>query len=95
MKLNALIAAAEPKTAILYVVYKEHTLGCLFKERNGSLWLEVFHGSVLKGGINWLHGPHLLFPQDLQHLRQASLADFEEYRVSPKGYDPALMAPRE
>ena len=81
MDLNAMIAKAEPNTVIQYVVYGEHTLGYLFKTPHRTIMLGVLHGSVLKGGFNDFGGPHVLSPADLQRVRIASAADFDEYRV--------------
>lgn len=76
-----MIAKAEPNSPIQYVVYRENTLGYLFKTTNEIVMLGVLHGSVLKGGFNWINGPHVLLPADLQQVRIASTADFDDYRV--------------
>ena len=81
MDLNEIIAKAEADTVIQYVVYKENTLGYVFKNNHGTFLFGVLHGSVLKGGFDGLSGPHFLLPSELQYLRTATLADFDEYRV--------------
>lgn len=63
----------------IYVVKNEHTLGFLLE---GSKFMDVLDGSVLKGGHYWMNGPVAFVASD---LRPATLADFKEYRVSP-GY---------
>lgn len=79
--MNTIIAKAELNTLIQYVVYCEHILGYLFKTTNGTILLGVLHGSVLEGRIIWMNSPHVLLPADLQQVRTATKADFEDYRV--------------
>lgn len=64
----------------IYVVKNEHTLGYI---QEGSKFMGVLHGSVLKGGHYWANGPVAFVVGD---LRPATLADFQEYRVSPGPY---------
>ncbi len=63
-----------------YIVVNENTLG--YRISNGEIG--VLHGSVIRGGRNWMNGPFLLSPND--KVRPATLADFESYRVCPKGH---------
>jgi hypothetical protein len=63
-----------------YVVMNDNTLGFI----NPTLLpgqMGVLHGSVLKGGHNWLNGPVLIAPSDV--LRPATLDDFKTFRVVP------------
>lgn len=72
---------------ICYVVYGEHTLGYLFKNRLGELHLGSLHGKVLKNGLSDLDGPYPINQKQLKQMRLASEADFNDFRVSPRGYD--------
>lgn len=65
-----------------YHVMNENTLGFILPTQPG--YLSVLHGSVLKGGHDWKNGPVPI--SSLDKLRDATLADFDEYRVSPKGH---------
>lgn len=69
-----------------YVVMNENTLGYIYAEQPDTLC--VLHGSVLKGGHDWKNGPVLITPLD--KVRDAGLADFEEYRCSPP---PGMVKP--
>lgn len=64
-----------------YIVKNESTL-CYRQE--GSHFVGVLAGSVLRGGHNPLYGPVCISPNDT--VRPATLADFEFFRVSPKGH---------
>jgi hypothetical protein len=65
-----------------YFVKDGHTLGYVYDEAPGQF--NVLHGSVLKGGHDWKNGPVAISP--ICKLEPATLADFEEYRVCPKGH---------
>ena len=78
---STLSAPAPACNANEYLVVNENTLGY---RKPGSMLLGVLHASVIKGGHNWLNGPVLLTNND--KVRPATLADFAEYRVSPKGH---------
>ena len=69
---------------LAYVVFKESTLGYLFKIGN-TVNLGVLHGSVLKGGLDWLNGPYDVTYQ-MDKVRVATKADFDDFRVSSKGH---------
>ncbi len=71
---------SEKTTQIKYVVHKESTLGYF---ENDSNVLSVLHGSVRKGGYDWRNGPVNVNPND---CREATQADFDEYRVSSRGH---------
>lgn len=64
-----------------YVVKNENTL-CYRQE--GSSLLGVLAGSVLRGGHDWKNGAVAVLPTDT--LRDATLEDFEFYRVCPRGH---------
>ena len=64
-----------------YVVLNEHTLGIVVS----SNIMEVLSGPVLKGGHDPFKGPVFINPETDQ-LRPATLADFAEYRVCPRGH---------
>lgn len=63
--------------SVRYVVMNENTLGYIEGSRPS---MGVLAGSVLKGGHHWLNGPVSTFGCA---LRDATLADFQTYRVSP------------
>lgn len=69
-----------PKSS--YFVLNGHTLGYTREDNPG--WFHILHGSVLKGGHDPKRGPTVLAPTD--ELKPATLEDFEEFRVSPKGH---------
>lgn len=65
-----------------YVVVNENCLGII---REGWLdQVEVLAGSVIKRGPSPLNGPAPI--GSLDHVRPATLADFEAFRVSPLGH---------
>ncbi|MCF5372017.1 hypothetical protein [Pseudomonas syringae] len=63
-----------------YVVLNEHTL-CY--RQSGSVMLGVLHSSVLRGGDHQ-YGPVAFTSRD--KLREATLEDFETYRVRAEGH---------
>lgn len=65
-----------PKNLVKYVVKDENTLGYLIE---GSPFMGVLHGSVLKGGHDWKNGPVSLFGAV---TRPATEDDFKAYRVA-------------
>jgi hypothetical protein len=75
----------EENTVLGYVVYKENTLGYIFKFA-GQLMLGVLGSSLINGGLHDLSGPYTLLENDIDNLRKATLKDFETFRVSSKGY---------
>lgn len=67
-----------------YYVFDEHTLCYQKPEMND---LGILHTSVLRGStFDRLQGTFPM-PMDTSLLRKATLQDFHDYRVSPKGYD--------
>lgn len=68
-----------------YVVMNENTLGYI---EGGGKSMGVLAGSVLKGGHSWLTGS---VPVLSQNLRDATTADFAEYRVKvPPNFEDAV-----
>lgn len=65
---------------IRYVVLNEHTLGYIHSQQPNLMG--VLHGSVIRGGHNWLNGPVTIIPS-VDQVRAATLEDFEAYRVVP------------
>lgn len=65
-----------------YHVLNGHTLGYIYAQQPESF--NVLHGSVVRGGHDWRNGPVAI--SQLDTLRPATLADFEDYRVCPKGH---------
>jgi hypothetical protein len=64
-----------------YIVLNEHTLGVVVSPNT----MQVLSGPVLKGGHDPFKGPVFINPET-DHLRTATLADFAEYRVCPRGH---------
>ena len=84
MTFNDLLTATE-NVVLEHVVYKEHTLGYLF--RVGTMVLMGVHaGSVLRGGYDWRNGSVPILAGDMRSLRTATKADFAAYRVESKGH---------
>lgn len=65
-----------------YFVLNENTLCYVIK--GGYPFLGVLAGSVIKGGHSPLNGS--ICVGSLDKLRPATLADFEAFRVSPRGH---------
>jgi hypothetical protein len=65
-----------------YVVLNENTLGYL---QDGSMFMGVLAGSVIKGGHDWKNGP-VAFNPEIDSVRPATLADFKAFRVCATGY---------
>lgn len=68
-----------------YFVLNESTLCCAISGLPG--WFTVLAGSVWRYGRDWRNGPAVYGPLDV--IRPATLADFHEYRINPRGYFPA------
>lgn len=64
-------------TSVRYVVKDEHTLGYMIGDTDS---MGVLAGSVVRGGHNWINGSVSVFGSV---IRDATLADFEAYRVCP------------
>jgi hypothetical protein len=79
-------AQKEENEVISYVVYKENTLGYLFKSM-GHLMIGVLGASLINGGLDCMHGPYSLLDSDIDNIREASKKDFERFRVVSIGYD--------
>jgi len=63
---------------VQYFVFNENTL-CYLRE--GDYRYGVLAGSVIRGGRNPLEGMTIRFDSDV--VRQATVADFDAYRVMP------------
>ena len=74
---------------IKLVVIEEHTLGFIFPE---SIYASVLHASVLRGSP--ISGSFLSANEPIllgsKKVRLASEKDFDDYRVSFKGFDNEL-----
>jgi len=75
----------EENTVIIHIVFKEHTLGYLFRIGN-RFYIGVLHGKVLKGGLNWKNGSYMLSNHELKDVREATQEDFDSFKVSSKGH---------
>ena len=64
-----------------YIVINENTLGYRIE---GSPFIGVLAGSVLRGGSNPINGTISLSSLDL--VRDATLSDFEFFRVCASGH---------
>jgi len=62
-----------------YVVMNENTLGYINDDRPNIMG--ILQGTVLKGGHSWLKGSVSISPSD--SIRDATMRDFDEYRVVP------------
>jgi hypothetical protein len=73
------------ETDHVIVVINEKTLGYMTKHtRDWFSTAGVLAGNILKGGANWRNGPIAVLPTD--HVRPATLKDFEDFRVCATGY---------
>lgn len=67
------------------VVINEKTLGYMSsRTRDGFSTAGVLAGNIFKGGANWRNGPIAVLPTD--HVRPATMQDFEAFRVCARGY---------
>ena len=80
-RVEAAEAASYPETK--YLVVNENCLGYA-DDLTRPFLLGVLQGSVARGGPDWKNGPVFVTEQDT--VRPATLQDFEDYRVSPKGH---------
>lgn len=81
----AKMAAAKltKKTGNKYIVVNENCLGYT-DDLTVPFQMGVLQGSVARGGPDWRNGP--VFVTSSDQFRPATLKDFEDYRVSPKGH---------
>jgi hypothetical protein len=70
------------------VVLNEHTLGYITPDLPN--YVQILHSSILKGSPYGLHPDSILIGSG-DKIRLASSIDFNEYRVSERGF----MNPRE
>lgn len=63
-----------------YIVHNENALGYIEPQRPG--WFGVLQGDIFRGGPDWKNGPTIITGP----TRPATLADFERFRVCPKGH---------
>ncbi len=66
-----------------YIVINENTLGYILEGMEFQ-WVKVLAGSVVRGGRNPLDGYFPLSPLDT--VRNATLKDFEDYRIDSRGH---------
>jgi len=67
-----------------YVVMNENCVGYLF-DIQGYLHVGILGSSIIKGGPNWKNGPVPV--SEMDRIRAAKKADFEEFRVNSDGYN--------
>ena len=86
MDYNKLITAEE-NTVLAHVVFKEHTLGYLFRIGN-SLHLGILSASVLKGSPwnSLLTGNVQIFSDQFEYVREATQKDFDSFNESSNGH---------
>jgi len=80
------LKTAKENTELAYVVFKEHTLGYIFRLGN-SFYLGVLESKILKGGLNWRNGNYTLLKHEFKFVRKATEKDFDDYKVVSKGYN--------
>ena len=80
-RVEAAQAASYPETK--YIVVNENCLGYT-DDLTVPFQMGVLQGSVARGGPDWRNGP--VFVTSSDQFRPATLKDFEDYRVSPKGH---------
>lgn len=68
--------------SLRFVVLNESALGFIRDE--APTYFEPLVSSSIKGGPNPLNGPYMLAVNSV--VRSATLADFDEFRLSPKRY---------
>ena len=78
---------SEENTVLAHVVYKEHTLGYLFRFGK-NLYLGILHASPLKGSLwnSLLTGNVMIFPDQFKDIREATQKDFDDFNHSSKGH---------
>ncbi len=77
--------SAKYNTVLAYVVFKEHTLGYMY--RLGShFYIGVLNGKILKGGLDSLGDDWMLFEHEFKFVRKATEKDFDDFKVVSKGY---------
>ena len=79
------LISGEENEVLAYVVFKEHTLGYLFR-LGKTLYLGILHGKILKGGYDWKIGNIIIDPFECEHVRKATEKDFDSFRVESNGY---------
>lgn len=67
---------------VIYIVVNENTLA--YADDSNSSLVGVLAGSVAKGGYNPKDGPISI--SRLDHVRLASVGDFNSYRVDARGH---------
>lgn len=80
-KVAAAEAASYPETK--YIVVNENCLGYA-DDLTVPFQMGVLQGSIARGGPDWRNGPVYVTSSDT--VRPATLKDFDDYRVSPKGH---------
>ena len=76
---------AESNSIIDYVVYREHTLGYLFKNNTGQAMIGILRANVLKGAVFSVNDDPF-YLNNFDDVRKANDIDFEEYRVKKSKY---------
>lgn len=84
MDYNTLILCKQ-NTILVYVVFKEHTLGYLY-HLGKNLYLGILHGKVIKGGYDSKGADRLIPEGEFKHVREATEKDFKSFRVSSNGH---------
>lgn len=74
----------EDNVVIGYAVFKEHTLGYLFKF-NGYLQIGILNSKTLEGGLDPRNGFYPI-SSEIEHLRKATKEDWVEFKVSGVDY---------
>lgn len=83
----SILMSCKENTTLAPVIFKEHTLGYLFRSGN-SLCLGILHASVLRGSPwnSLLTGNVTIARHEMEHLRIATQKDFDDFRVVSNGH---------
>ncbi len=79
------LKSSKQNTVLAYVVFREHTLGYLYRLGN-HFYIGVLHGKTIKGGLDWKGDDWLLGIDQFKDVRKATKEDFDDYNVSSKGH---------
>lgn len=77
---------AEKHIKLVYVVFREHTLGYLVRCGDFGFSFEILFGKITIGGLNWINGNYPIGSDQFKHIREATQKDFDFFNVSSNGH---------